>query len=116
MTAMETRELSGWKEIAAYLHVTPRAAQLWETDLGLPISRRPGPRGTVFTTAEALETWKSQGRQGMVRKPSTPRRSVTARLPISLWHHLHQHMERDRHTLQTVLEKAVTLYLRTVQL
>ena len=109
---METSELSGWKQISTYLNVTPRTAQLWEA-LGLPISRRPGPRGTVFTTPQALDRWKSRGQKSRTGEKS-PRRTVTVRLPIPLWHQVHERMEKDHHTMQIVIEEAVSLYLQII--
>ena len=49
--------LSGWKEIAAYLHCGIRTAQRWET-AGLPVSRPvPGRRGVVVASSEDLDLW-----------------------------------------------------------
>ncbi len=60
------RELSSWKEIAAYLDISIRAAQSWETERGLPVHRLPGGRGRVSVTVSELEDWK---RSASERKP-----------------------------------------------
>ncbi|HLK61908.1 MAG TPA: hypothetical protein VKU19_00615 [Bryobacteraceae bacterium] len=52
------RELSSWKEIASYLQVGVRTAQVWEQERGLPVRRLPGSRGRVLTTVAELEIWK----------------------------------------------------------
>jgi Tol biopolymer transport system component len=65
MEAGQRRELSSWKEIASYLHVSVRTAQMWEADRGLPVKRLPGGRGVVWTNIAELEAWrKSAGNQG----------------------------------------------------
>src|SRR5215470_10811399 len=49
--------LSGWKEIAQYLHCGIRTAQRWESR-GLPIKRPfPGRRSHVVTDSERLDSW-----------------------------------------------------------
>ncbi len=74
-------ELTSWKEIAAYLKVTVRTAQLWESERGLPIRRLPGGRGRVLAIVAELEAWKNSGPAAMVqnglREPEN-RRSVRA--------------------------------------
>ncbi len=54
-------ELHSWKEIAAYLDVSVRTAQMWEAQRGLPVRRMPGPRGRVLSTTEELDLWKLSG-------------------------------------------------------
>ena len=54
-------ELNSWKEIATYLDVSVRTAQMWEAQRGLPVRRMPGPRGRVSSTTEELEQWKLSG-------------------------------------------------------
>ncbi len=54
-------ELSSWKEIASYLGVGVRTAQLWERERGLPVKRLPGPRGRVYASVEALTIWRASG-------------------------------------------------------
>jgi hypothetical protein len=51
-------ELRGWKEIADYLGVTVRAAQKWEKERGLPVSRLTGQKGRIFASLRELESWK----------------------------------------------------------
>lgn len=52
------QELHSWKEIANFLEVTPRTAQKWEQDRGLPVRHLPGPRGRVMAFVDELEAWK----------------------------------------------------------
>lgn len=50
--------LKSWKEISAFLRVTARTAQRWERDLGLPVHRTRGERGSaVLGFREEIETW-----------------------------------------------------------
>ena len=53
------RVLSSWKEIASFLGVGVRTAQMWEQQRGLPVRRLPGPRGRVLATVGELESWRS---------------------------------------------------------
>lgn len=55
---LRPQELTSWKEIASYLGVAVRTAQLWERDRGLPVLRLPGGRGQVRANAAALDAWK----------------------------------------------------------
>jgi hypothetical protein len=50
--------LSGWKEIAKYLHCSVRTAQRWQA-LGLPTHRPRGEieRGTVTAFSDSLDVW-----------------------------------------------------------
>lgn len=49
--------LCGWKEIAAYLHLTVRTAQRWEA-AGLPVHRAyESPRSPVLAARDELELW-----------------------------------------------------------
>lgn len=49
--------LSGWKEIAGYLHTGVRTAQRWE-DTGLPINRPcPGRRSHVVADSGEIDLW-----------------------------------------------------------
>jgi hypothetical protein len=55
--------LVSWKEIAAYLGVTPRTAQEWEKERGLPVHREGNPqRPTVVAYAAELDCWRQQSR------------------------------------------------------
>lgn len=51
--------LNSWREIASYLGVSVKTAQLFERDRGLPVHRGPGSRATWAVQAE-LEAWKHQ--------------------------------------------------------
>ena len=49
--------LSGWKEIAGYLHCGVRTVQRWEAE-GLPIYRpAPGKRSHVVAHSDDLDHW-----------------------------------------------------------
>jgi hypothetical protein len=54
----ERRELTSWKEIAAFLGVNVRTAQKWEEERKLPVRRLPGGRGRVAVDIAALDAWK----------------------------------------------------------
>jgi hypothetical protein len=56
--------------IGEYLGVTPRTAQLWERDRGLPVHRLPGPKGRVIATAEELDAWRFTARNASLDEPS----------------------------------------------
>ncbi|MBE0658488.1 MAG: hypothetical protein IH602_12425 [Bryobacteraceae bacterium] len=53
-----SRELHTWKEIGEYLSVTPRTAQAWEQERGLPVHRLPGGRGRVIAYTGEIDEWK----------------------------------------------------------
>jgi hypothetical protein len=65
-------ELVSWKEIAGYLGVGVRTAQVWERERGLPVRRLPGPRGQVSALVADLKAWKSSG--NLPPTPEAPRR------------------------------------------
>ena len=50
--------LNSWKEIASYLQVSVRTAQLWEAQRGLPVRRVPGGRGVVWAHPAELDAWR----------------------------------------------------------
>jgi len=58
MSQPERTELTSWKEVAAYLGVSPRTAQNWERDRGLPVKRYPGAHGRVRALTADIEAWK----------------------------------------------------------
>jgi hypothetical protein len=60
--------LQSWKEIASFLGVTPRPAQLWAAERGLPIRRIPGRLGRVFAYTADLTAW----RDGNLSTPPLP--------------------------------------------
>lgn len=69
--------LSSWKEIAQYLGVGVRTAQLWEHERGLPVHRLEGARGRVYASVEELDTWR-----GITPTPvAVPRRAY----PSLVW-------------------------------
>ena len=50
-------QLTSWKEIAGYFHVSVRTAQRWERSLRLPVKRRPGRKGRIFANQNDLSNW-----------------------------------------------------------
>lgn len=63
-------ELTSWKEIAAFLGVSVRTAQLWEAQRGLPVRRLPGGRSRVSVSLAALEAWRETQRAGPPPAPA----------------------------------------------
>ena len=63
------RELTTWAEIAAYLEVTERTAQMWRKERGLPV-RKVG--STVVAITGELDQWRETG--GVARSARLPRR------------------------------------------
>lgn len=59
--------LSSWKEIAEYLGVSVRTAQLWERERGLPVRRMPGEKSRVIAYREEIDAWLKTASQ-----PSQP--------------------------------------------
>lgn len=53
-------ELTSWKEIAGFLGVSIKTAQLWERDRSLPVHRLPGQRSVVRALPEELIAWREQ--------------------------------------------------------
>lgn len=74
--------LSSWKEIAAYLGVSVRAAQKWERERGLPVRRLPGKRSGVSASRDELAAWRqSAGASSGTGRPSlSPRWWLSAGL------------------------------------
>lgn len=67
-----THELCSWKEIAAYLGVSVKTAQVWEATRGLPVRRLPGPRGQVRAFIPDLEEWKAASATALPAEPPPP--------------------------------------------
>lgn len=67
-------ELNTWQEIADYLNVSIRAAQIYEHDHELPVHRLPGGRARVWAYQEELDAWKKaweeRGRNGPPLPPA----------------------------------------------
>ena len=52
-------QLNGWKEIAAHLGKSVRAAQRWERELGLPVHRIKTVAGqAVFASRREIDDWR----------------------------------------------------------
>lgn len=76
-------DLHGWKEIAAYLGRSVRAAQRWERELGLPVRRLKTAAGqAIFARPEEIEAWKARLGEGprgqQTGRPSGPPALITA--------------------------------------
>jgi hypothetical protein len=69
------RQLTTWAEIAAYLGVTQRTAQIWRKERGLPVGRLGGR--VVANTAE-LDRWKASA-EPIASAPATADNKVTNR-------------------------------------
>src|SRR5690242_7900097 len=54
----QTTELNGWKEIANFLGISVRTAQALEKEQSLPVRRRLGIKGRVYSSASELHTWR----------------------------------------------------------
>jgi hypothetical protein len=51
--------LQGWKEIAVFLGTSPRSAQRWECELGMPVHRLRMTTGSVVTAYPSeLDAWR----------------------------------------------------------
>jgi hypothetical protein len=88
-SAVGSRELSSWKQIADHLGVSIRTAQALEKERGLPVHRLTGVRGRVTTTVGALNAWKQELNAGpatgcdrggapMLDLPDVPKRLKSA--------------------------------------
>lgn len=75
--------LRSWKEIAAYLGVTVRTAQLWERQRGLPVRRLPGGRGGVSASTVELDEWR-ESPGGAVEEPMPAAAAPSRRLKMGL--------------------------------
>lgn len=71
---MTDEQLRGWKEISAFLGTSPRTAQRWETELGLPVHRvGKGPRAPVHASRAELSAWReAQAAQEETGVPGMP--------------------------------------------
>ena len=49
--------LDSWKSIADYLERSPRTAQRWHADNGLPVHHFGGSKGSVFAYAAEIDRW-----------------------------------------------------------
>ncbi|MGE5359190.1 MAG: hypothetical protein ACM3NQ_09240 [Bacteroidales bacterium] len=70
-----TGELRGWKEISAYLGVTDRTAQRWESELHLPIHRmRQHGASPVYALTDEIDAWRrsSEGEQASAEQMAPP--------------------------------------------
>lgn len=107
---MPERDLTTWKAIAEVLETTPRTAQRWAKERGLPVHRLPGGGGRVRASASALEAWLRAATESAVvvrrdeqcsyRWPLT--RFVTAELRITGAPLCVEHLHRLRQYLDLV--------------
>ena len=77
--------LAGWKEIAAYLRKSVRAAQRWERGVGLPVHRVRTPSGgqSIHARRSEIDEWLARSdereRSEVARRAEAPgRRRVRA--------------------------------------
>ena len=70
---LERRLLRGWKEIGAYLGASPRSAQRYAAELGLPVHRAGQRRGSVSAFTDELDVW--------VRRRTEAGEAATTSLP-----------------------------------
>jgi hypothetical protein len=57
----QVEEFSSWKEIAAYLGISVRRAQQWETELGLPVERfATNQRARVRARRSEIDRWRRE--------------------------------------------------------
>lgn len=54
----DPQQLTSWKEIADYLHISVRTAQTWEREKGLQVQRMAGKKGRVSADPAELDRWK----------------------------------------------------------
>lgn len=82
----ERAELSTWQEIADYLKVSTRAAQIYERNHDLPVHRLPGGRSRVWAYRDELDAWKrvweERGR-GLPGEPAEEGEGPPAPIPAS---------------------------------
>lgn len=62
--ASESKHLTGWKEIACYLEVDRRTAQLWARQRSLPVRRLTEGKGVVSVSKDELNRWRIGEPQG----------------------------------------------------
>ena len=78
----EGRPLASWKAIAAYLGVSVRTVQRWQSE-GLPVHRRPsGPPRSVHAFTQELDAWLRQrdvGPLGLAQAPTACLPTVAVR-------------------------------------
>lgn len=74
------RPLATWKQIADYLGVSERTAQLWERTRGLPVRRvRAGTKGSVYALPEEIDEWLRGAGAGLKKQlPGRRRRLLQA--------------------------------------
>lgn len=74
-------ELSTWQEIADYLRVSIRTAQIYERDHELPVHRLPGGRSRVWAYRAELDAWKKaweeRGRSLVAESPARSQETAT---------------------------------------
>ncbi len=87
-TMAETRpdnpdQLNGWKEIAAYVGRSVRAAQRWERELQLPVHRIKTPRGhVIYALKREMDQWRLRAEGALLEEESdqTTLNAPTARI------------------------------------
>jgi len=80
-------ELCSWKQVAAYLGVSVRTAQVLERQRGLPVRRLAGTRGRISCSVEELHNWKNAAinqKSNLEENRPSPRKRYSRRLVIGL--------------------------------
>jgi hypothetical protein len=81
----DSKTLTSWKEIAAYLQVSVRTAQLWEGERRLPVQRVPGKRSMVRAQVEELEAWLATTASASLPPPDAPPQPPLPPTPRRRW-------------------------------
>lgn len=106
--------LCGWKEIAAYLHLTVRTAQRWEA-VGLPVHRAyESRRSPVLAAQDELERWVHTRHTKEKKYASQSQRLLESRYAQLRATHLRAH--RRRRSLLTQIGHLVREQKRLVDL
>src|SRR5580693_6771865 len=76
---MAPAPLEGWKQVAHYLGVTERTAQMWARKRAMPIHRSAPGKSRIWSEPGEIDLWKTAARSKEARTAS--RKAVTVRLP-----------------------------------
>jgi tetratricopeptide (TPR) repeat protein len=65
--------LDSWKAIAQHLGRSPRTAQRWHAEFGLPVNHLGGDCGSVFAYSDEIDDWfRKQRANPSIEKPGKP--------------------------------------------
>jgi hypothetical protein len=71
-TGSKGDKLQTWSQIASYLQVSVRTAQLWARNRGLPVQHLAGTRTPVFAFTQELDAWLKAQSEDLVAAESEP--------------------------------------------